>query len=326
MKISCIKYNQTHSEVFDINEISLVDFEFKQEYTYWVDFEAKPELDILSIIFAKLSCENIIPSHKLFVPESSSFIDHKDWISVSIKMMEYNKQLNKIKYETVLLLLVKNVVFTIQDEVEGDLFGELRDKITSLQSTINHRNAEYLFVRILDSIEKNYHSIIDDINSELVDIDGFISKANSLNEFRILFKLKRELLFLRKNASPLREIINQMINNEEYEFERTNIKLLKNVFERLQFVIDNIDLNREMLSGILDFHISSNGYKMNNIMKVLTIISTIFMPLGFVVGYFGMNFDNLPLLKNQYGYLVVTGFMFLLGIGMLLFFNKRKWL
>ncbi len=326
MKASVFKYSPVVCEVQQVELSVCHDFLLENSFIYWFDFEGKPDQDLFCGFI-----KHIIPSieinvNKLISSELSHFDDHKDWAAVTLKMMDYDSKENKINYEAITLVLIKNVVISIQSDILGDHFEEIRDKIKSMKSSLNQRNAEYLFVRLIESIEANYHKIINEINEDLLEIEAFIPKATNITELKSLFMIKRELLFLRKNTSPLRDTLFQMLNSEEYQFSKPNQKQIKTIYERLIYVVDNIDLNRDMLSGMLDFHISSNGYKMNNIMKVLTTISTIFMPLGFLAGYYGMNFQNLPLLNEPYGYLWVTLVMLGIGMSMFVMFKRRRWI
>lgn len=326
MKIVCYQYNIESCSVIEVTEETLSTVELTEDFVYWLNFELMPTKNTLAVLAQKLNFENQPWFEKLFVTDSHSIFENQQALSLTLKMLEYDKILHRIKQENTTLVLAKNVVITIQDGKEGDLFVEIRNKIKSLQSLLNQKNSEYLLYRLLNAVEKSNQNIVDQINIQLLDIDSFIANANSLDELKGLFRLKRELIFLRKNTSPLRELLNQLCHTEDYVFHEDTYKNLCQLADHTQYLIENIDLNRDMLSGILEFHISSNGYKMNNIMKLLTIISTVFIPLGFVVGYFGMNFTNLPLLNNPYGFIYVSSFMLLASLGMLLYFKAKRWI
>lgn len=326
MDLKVFKYNSNSCSVHTYEAQQCLKLAHEPDCYYWYDFDGKPDVDLFVDFVKKLLPDFSGNVQRLFLSDLSQFAENKEWVSLSLKMMEYDAQQNKISYESITMILVGNVVISVQGDVEGDHFNEVRERLQTPNSNLSQKNAEYLFVRLLESIENNYHKIIDEVNTELLEIEGFIPNANNISELRTLFKIKRELMFLRKNISPLREILYQMMNSEEYSFSKLNSKLLKSVYERLIFVVDSIDLDREMLSGMLDFHISSNGYKMNNVMKVLTIISTIFMPLGFLAGYYGMNFSHMPYLSHPDGFWYMSAFMLAVAMVMLMFFVKKKWL
>ena len=141
-----------------------------------------------------------------------------------------------------------------------------------------------------------------------------------------LYQLKRELLFLHKAVWPLREVISFLLRRESSLIQDSTIPYLRDVYDHVVQAIDSIEINRDMLTTMLDLYLSSVSYRTNEIMKVLTIIATIFMPLTFLAGVYGMNFEHMPELSWKYGYLLIWIIMIALGISMLYFFRRKKWI
>ena len=186
--------------------------------------------------------------------------------------------------------------------------------------------ADYLAYSLIDAIVDNYFAILEGIGERIEGLEEELVSNPKKETLHRIHELKREMIFLRKAVWPLREVISTLQRGDSPLIKNTTAIYLRDVYDHTIQVIDAIETSREMLSGMLDIYLSSISNRMNEIMKFLTIIGTIFIPLTFIVGIYGMNFEFMPELNWRYGYFAIMTFMFAIGIIMLFYFKKKKWL
>ena len=232
---------------------------------------------------------------------------------------------DEILAEQVSIILGKNYVISFQ-ETSGDVFQTIRDRIRHGKGRIRKMGADYLAYALIDSIVDNYYIVLEKLGDKLEEIEDNVVNNPTPDTLKIIHGMKRELIFLKKQIWPLREVINNL-----YRAETTLIKKSTNIFVRDLYdhtiqVIDTIETFREMNTGMLDIYLSSISNKMNEVMKVLTIFAAIFIPLTFIAGVYGMNFQYMPELGWQWGYFTVIGFIVIVGIILLFYFKNKKWI
>ncbi|NHJ32726.1 MAG: magnesium/cobalt transporter CorA, partial [Asgard group archaeon] len=204
--------------------------------------------------------------------------------------------------------------------------------IRSLKGRIRKMGADYLAYALLDAVVDNYFMILEQLGEEIEDIEEELVSKPTSKTLHEIHRLKRELIFLRKSVWPLREVINSMDRGESALIKESTGIYLRDVYDHTIQVIDTIETYRDIVSGMLDTYLSSISNRMNEVMKVLTIIATIFIPLTFIVGIYGMNFNpeaspwNMPELNWGFGYISVVGVMIIIALGMIIYFKRKKWL
>jgi magnesium transporter len=251
--------------------------------------------------------------------------EYEDYLFVVLKMLYYDKEENII-IEQVSMVLGKNYVLTFQ-EAEGDVFGTIRERLRLANGRIRGLKSDYLLYALIDAVVDNYFSIIETLGNKIEDLETDLFAGNSRENINIeVQQLKREILKVRRAIFPLREIINRIEKGEHPLIHKRTITYYRDIYDHLIQVSENIDIYREMIWSLMDMYMTTISNKMNEVMKVLTIISTIFIPLTFLAGIYGMNFEFIPELKYRYGYFVLLGVMLLLFIGLLFYFKRRKWL
>ncbi len=232
---------------------------------------------------------------------------------------------NEILTEQVSLILGPNFVLSFQENV-GDVFDQIRERIRSGKGKIRKMGADYLVYTLLDAIVDNYFIILEKIGEQIEFIEERLIINPASDTLNTIHKLKREMLFLRKSVWPLREVISGMERGESSLIKGTTKIYLRDVYDHNIQIIDTIETLRDMLSGMLDIYLTSISNRLNAVMKVLTIIATIFMPLTFLAGIYGMNFKYMPELEWKWGYPLILLIMSTIGISMLFYFKRKKWL
>jgi magnesium transporter len=250
--------------------------------------------------------------------------EYEDYLFVTLKML-YKISGPSIDYEQISFILGNNFLLTFQEK-EGDLFDSFRERIRLDQGRVRKRQADYLLYRLLEIIVESYYNILDNIGEQIDEIEDEIQQKKSENTFQKVQNLKKELVFLHKALYPLREAVNKLIKDETHFIREENIRFFSDINDHIIHMIDLLDTYRDLAQGLTDFHINMQNQRLNEVIRVLTIISTVFMPLTFIVGIYGMNFDVLPELHWKYGYYTVLGGMFLIVVSMVSFFKYKKWL
>lgn len=248
-------------------------------------------------------------------------------IFVVLKMITFNDLTQKIQTEHVSLILGENYVLSFQEKA-GDVFDPVRSRLFASVGKTRKSGADYLLYCLIDMIVDNYFIVLEGTGDYIQLLEEKIITRSSKILLEQLYNMKRELLELRKAIWPVREIVSKLMQDEDETLliTESTFPYLRDVHDHASQVVDTTEIYREQLSSLLDVYLSMVSYRMNNVMKILTIFSTIFMPLTFVVGIYGMNFDNMPELRWENGYYYVLGLMGGMILIMLIFFRRMKWI
>ncbi|OPX94847.1 MAG: Magnesium transport protein CorA [Syntrophorhabdus sp. PtaB.Bin006] len=250
--------------------------------------------------------------------------EYDNYLFIVLKMLTYDEPSNLIKDEQVSLIFGNGFLISFQ-ESEPDVFNSIRDAIRSRKGRINRMGADYLAYSLVDVTVDNYFFAMEKLGEDIEGLEDGLVKSPGLQTLRSIHRLKRELIFLRKSVWPLREVIGDLERRGSMFVQESTVIYLRDVYDHVIHVIDTIETFRDMVSGMLDIYLSSMSNRMNEIMKVLTIIATIFIPLTWIVGIYGMNFEHMPELKMRFGYLLVMLFMGVVALLMLVYFKRKKW-
>jgi len=251
--------------------------------------------------------------------------DFNDYLFIVLKMLSYDEEENETKTEQVSLILSSKFVISFQ-ESEGDVFDPVRERIRSDRGRIRKMGVDYLAYSLIDAIVDNYFMVLEKIGEKIEDIEDELVKNPTPEVLHTIHRLKRELIFLRKSVWPLREVISRLERWESPLIDKSIDIYLRDVYDHTIQVIDALETFRDMLSGMLDIYLSSLSNRMNEVMKVLTIIATIFIPLTLISSIYGMNFKYMPELDWFWGYPLVYTVMLAVSAVMLIYFRRKKWL
>jgi magnesium transporter len=251
--------------------------------------------------------------------------DFEDYLFIVLKMLQYDEEVNETKTEQVSLILGSNYVVSFQED-EGDVFGLIRERIRADRGRTRKMGADYLAYSLVDAIVDHYFMVLEKVGEQIEDIEDELVKNPTPEVLHTIHSLKRELIYLRKSVWPLREVISRLERWESPLIDKSIDIYLRDVYDHTIQVIDALETFRDMLSGMLDIYLSSVSNRMNEVMKVLTIIATIFIPLTLIAGIYGMNFRYMPELESPWGYPMVYLIMLAVGVVMLTYFRRKQWL
>ena len=251
--------------------------------------------------------------------------DYGDYLYVVLKMLAYDDEANQTTSEQISLVLGPDYVVSFQER-PGDVFGAIRERICSAKGRIRKMGADYLAYCLLDALVDNYFVVLEKIGDRIELLEDELVNDPIAGTLHEIHNLKREMIFLRKSVWPLREVIGALQRGESKLIQHSTGIYLRDVYDHTIQVIDTAETFRDMLSGMLDIYLSSVSNRMNEVMKVLTIIATIFIPLTFLAGVYGMNFKHMPELQWVWAYPALWLVMLAIALVMLLYFHRRKWL
>jgi magnesium transporter len=206
------------------------------------------------------------------------------------------------------------------------VFDPIRERIRHARGRIRTMSSDYLLYTLIDAIVDHYFSVIEILGDKIEDLENQVFSANTQQDLSIKIQdLKREVLRVRRAVFPLREVINRIEKNETSLIQNKTLTYFKDISDHLTQVLDNIEIYREIIGGLMGMYLTNISNKMNEVMKVLTIMASIFIPLTFIAGIYGMNFNYIPELQFKYGYFAVWGFMILIFLGLVYYFKKKGW-
>jgi magnesium transporter len=324
-KITIMDYNETRFEERETKTIEEC-FIFKDKPTVtWINIGGLHQVEILERLGECYGLHPLVLEDILNTDQRPKMEDYGEYLYIVLKMLNYNDQSSEIEAEQISLILGSNFVFSFQER-ERDTFNLIRERIRNGKGRIRKMEADYLAYTLLDSIVDNYFIILEKLGEEIEFLEEKLVIRPTPEILRTIHGLKREMIFLRKAVWPLREVISGLERGESSLIKESTRIYLRDVYDHTIQAIDNIETYRDMVSGMLDIYLSSVSNRLNSVMKVLTIIATIFMPLTFLAGIYGMNFKYMPELEWRWGYPAIWLIMVGIGISMLLYFRKKKWL
>ncbi|MCW4005617.1 MAG: magnesium/cobalt transporter CorA [Candidatus Bathyarchaeota archaeon] len=313
---------------FEEKEVSVVEDVFAaadKAAVSWINVDGLQGIDVIERLGRQFNVHPLVLEDIVNTNQRPKIEDFTDHLYIVLRMLRYDKEANEVISEQLSLLLGANWVISFQ-ETEGDVFDNIRDRIKNSKGKIRKSGADYLAYALIDAVVDNYFSILENIGETVEDIEDELLTNPQPTTLKKIHGLKRQILLLRKSIWPLREVANAMERGESKLINKTTSIYLRDVYDHTIQVIDAVETFRDMLSGMLDIYLSSVSNKMNEVMKVLTIIATIFIPLTFIAGIYGMNFQNMPELTHPLGYPLVLAAMLAIAVLMLLYFRKKKWI
>jgi magnesium transporter len=325
VRITVIDYNADHYEERTVTAIEEC-FPYRETGTVtWINIDGLNNTEVIEKIGHHFSIHPLILEDLLNTEQRPKMVDMETYIYFGLKMLTTQKESYDIKVEHVSMIAGPNYLISFQEDV-GDVFNPVRERIRREAGRTRKNGPDYLAYALIDIIVDNYFVVMEKIEERVEELEEELVVSATRESLWKINRLKKDMIFLRKAVWPLREVITGLGRAESTLIRESTHIYLRDVYDHTIQVIDTLETLRDMVSGMLDIYLSSLSYKMNEIMKVLTLIATIFIPLTFVAGVYGMNFKYMPELTWQYGYFTVWGVMIVMVLLMLLYFRKRQWI
>lgn len=331
IRIMLIDYD---GETFEMQEHVKVEecFPYKDKSTVtWINVDGLHDVNIIQEIGHGFGWHPLVVEDILNTSQRTKIDIFDDHLFISVKMLTYNSDEKNLEAEQLSLILGEKYVITFQEK-QGDIFDTLRARIKNSKGRIRKVGADYLAYALIDSVVDNYFKVLESVGDEIEYLEEDLISNPVSETLQRIHDLKKEMLYLRKSVWPLREIISGLQREETPLIKESTNIYLRDLYDHTIQVIDTIETFRDMISGMMDVYLSSVSNRMNEVMKVLTIFAAIFIPLTFIAGIYGMNFNsdkspfNMPELNWYFGYPFALGVMIIVGGGMLFHFKRKKWL
>jgi magnesium transporter len=324
-KITVMDYDEAHFQEKEIKTIEEC-FLFKDKPTVtWINIDGLHQVEILEKLGECYGLHPLVLEDILNTDQRPKMEDYGEYLYIVLRMLNYNDKSSEIESEQISLVLGPNFVFSFQER-EGDTFNPIRDRIRNSKGRIRKMGADHLAYTLLDSIIDNYFIILEKLGEKIEFLEEEVVTRPTPETLQTIHHLKREMIFLRKGVWPLREVISGLERGESSLIKESTRIYLRDVYDHTIQTIDTIETYRDMVSGMLDIYLSSISNRLNAVMKVLTIIATIFMPLTFIAGIYGMNFKYMPELEWRWGYPAIWFAVVLISVSMLIYFKRKRWL
>jgi magnesium transporter len=291
----------------------------------WYDVRGIHDTKLIELFGKNFSIHPIVLENIVDVNQRPKFEEYDKGIFIALRALSFNKKKNEVQKEHVVIYFNNGLIITFQ-ETESDLFEAVRKRILSSSLRIRQRETDYLAYALLDVIVDKYYIVLEEMEDVIENLEEKMLVEQNIKDKNKIHHLKKELLIMRKSVAPLREAIGQFSKTESSFVQNNSQAFIRDLYEHTVQIMDSIDSSRDILNGLQDLFISEISFKMNKVMQLLTLISVIFIPLTFLAGIYGMNFDNIPELHYRYGYHILLGVMFVIFIVLLVFFKRKKWL
>ena len=325
VKISIIDYDETNLEEKEAGTIEEC-FPFKDKSTVtWINIDGLHEVELIEKLGSYFGLHPLLLEDILNTNQRPKMEDFEDYIFFVLKMIYCCEKGGGTEGEQVSVILGSNFVISFQER-EGDVFNSIRDRIRKNKGRIRKAGADYLAYVLLDAIVDNYFTVLENIGEKIEDTEQKLTINPTTGTLQVIRELKREMISLRRSVWPLRELISGLERSESKLIHESTDMYLRDIYDHTVQIIDTVESYRDMISGMLDIYLSSISNRMNEVMKVLTIFASIFIPLTFITGIYGMNFEFMPELKWHWGYFTVLSFMAIVGISLVIYFKRKKWL
>ena len=320
--LELISYDrQTHDKHVTDNVEELLK-NLKSERVNWINLDGLDNRAIVEKLQAHF-CLNSLLVDDILNDQRPKTEEFEDYLFVTLKML-YKIEGPHIDYEQISFVLGTNFLLSFQEK-EGDLFGAFRERIRLDQGRVRKKGPDYLLYRLIDIIVENYYTVLDNIGENIEATEQKVRSDPSDSTFRKIQQLKKELIYLHKALYPLRDAIGKLVKDESSFIKEENLRYFSDVYDHIIHIIDSLDTYRDLTSGLVDIYLNTQNNRLNEVIRVLTIISTIFMPLTFIVGVYGMNFEYFPELEWRFGYGMVWAVMLGIALAMIGYFKYKKW-
>ncbi|MEW6258369.1 MAG: magnesium/cobalt transporter CorA [Thermodesulfobacteriota bacterium] len=324
-RIDVLHYDETSVRELidaDVNQCSDV---AKEPGVTWINVNGIHDTVLIEALGQRFGLHPLTLEDIVNTTQRPKVEEFTSYLYVVLKMIGFDDTESQLKIEHVSLILGDGFVISFLED-EGDVFDPVRGRIQSTKGRIRTMKSDYLAYALVDAVVDHYFVVVERIGDRIEEIDDRILTDPNPNDIHEIHQLKDQILNLRKAVWPLREEIGALEKIESTLIRPETRVYLRDIYDHTIQIIDMLETFRDIIGNMHDTYLSSISIRMNEIMKVLTIIATIFIPLTFIVGVYGMNFENLPELKWRYGYFMVWGMMIAVAGGLIVYFKRNRWI
>jgi len=328
VKTATLDLIEYDAQKYETSELKNVEKSFRikdSACVSWLNITGLHDTDLIQAIGKNFGIDPLVQEDILNTEHRSKIEIFPNFIFIVLKTLTYDTENRKLQKEQVSFILGRNFVITFQER-PGDFWDPIRERAQNDLGRIRKNGADYLLYALMDIIIDHYFLVMENINEEIEELEEMVINNPDREQLQRIHFLKRELIEFSKAIWPVREIVNGLLREPSTLIDESIRPFWRDLYDHIINVSETIESTRDLVGGLLDTSLSQMSNRLNEVMKVLTIISTIFIPLSFLTGVYGMNFEFMPELSWRWGYLVFWGGAVILFLGMLFYFRRKKWL
>lgn len=310
-------------EVFD-NQNEVVFKPSLEENVDWYDVRGLHDTELIESLGKTFQIHSLVLEDVVHTYQRPKFEEYENGNFIVFRALRFDHEKMEVKTEQIAVFFRKGLLLSFQEN-ETDLFESVRNRVNAGKGKVRQKGADYLVYALIDSVVDNYFLVLDEVQEYIEEIESKLLKTPEATNKEEIHFLKKELLTMRKSVAPLREAISRFSKSDSEFIEENTQMYIRDLYDHTIQITDLVETYRDVLNGLHDLYISEISMQMNKVMQVLTIITTIFVPLGFLAGLYGMNFENIPELHHPNGYFILLSVMATIAIGLIFYFKKMRW-
>ncbi len=325
VKISVLDYNQSEFTEYAPGSVEDAVRCRGDDTVTWVNIEGLEDTGLIEKIGLHFNLHPLVLEDILNTRQRPKLEEFEDYLFIVLKNLIFGEGKLVLAVEQISILVLKGFVFTFRERSD-DLFDSLRKRIQAGKGLLRKSGPDYLAYAIIDTVVDKYFVLQDLLDDAVEPIDEKLLKKPGREILRAIQDLKRQMIRVRRGVSPLRELLAALVRSDSRLIEKSTRVYLRDVYDHAVRIGEAMESYRDLVSGMLDIYLSSVSNKMNEVMKVLTVFAAVFIPLTFLAGVYGMNFEFMPELKLPWAYPAIWGVFILVGGGLVYYFKRRNWL
>ncbi|HUT04233.1 MAG TPA: magnesium/cobalt transporter CorA [bacterium] len=324
VRITLFKYDESQFQEREVDDIER-GFRLSENLTVsWINIDGIHRPEIVQQVAQQFGLHSLTVEDIVNIHQRPKVEEFESYVFVVLKMLYLDEATDQVIAEQISIVLGSGFVLSFQER-EGDVFKSIRDRIRGANARIRHKGADYLAYCLIDAVVDHYFTILERMGDDIEKLEEQILSEPSRETLQGIWRSKSEIMFIRRCIWPLREVIGGLQRLESSLVQESTNLFLRDAHDHIIQIIDTVESFRDTLTGMLDTYLSTISNRMNEVMKVLTIIATIFIPLTFIAGVYGMNFKFMPELEWGFGYFAVLIAMGIVALGMVIYFFRKKW-
>jgi magnesium transporter len=328
VRITLIRYNETElheEEIEGLEHLEELSPERTEGWVAWINMEGVHDPETIEKVGKSFAIHPLTLEDIVNTEQRPKVEEYEDYLFVVLKTFDATEHPDGPAFDQMSLVLKPNMLISFEERSD-EICSIVRNRIRSGKGRLRKAGSDYLAYCLIDAVVDHYFNILEKFGEEIELLQEELITNPGKKTLQQIHQMKRQMILFRRSVWPLREAVGSLLRGESAVIEKGTLVYLRDVYDHVIHVIDSIEIYREMLGGMIDIYLSSISNRMNEIMKVLTVIATIFMPLTFIAGVYGMNFKNMPELDWPWGYPAVLLLMAAVAVYMLFYFRRKKWI
>ena len=324
IKVEVYDYDAKQAERFEFTSVQACE-KFKHNgHITWINIDGLRKIDV-EILCNTFNIHPLVMEDILSVGQRPKMDELENVLFCLLNMLYFNERSNCIEQEQISIVLGKDYVLSFQEEAERDVFNPLREKLKIAGSKLRIAGADYLCYSLIDIIVDNYYSVLEKLGEHIETLEEDIIRRGDIRSLALINNLRKELIVLKRSINPVREVINGFMRSDSDLINEKIIQYFKDVYDHIVQANDLVENYRDMMMSLQDLYLNKVNVRMNEVMKVMAIVTCLLAPATVIGGIFGMNFQTIPYIHNQYGFWIAVSLMLLIPLWMIRVFKKRGW-